>query len=198
MRYSSKLMLAGVGLVLAHPVGASAWEPIEQVETYAVSGASGIELYRSIGENGPSVGVGRVIAYTDFALTWSRDYQRQGDGCVLASARPRLVITYRLPKPRGALPAPLDAHWQRFIAGVTAHEKVHGRMLVEVVQSLQAATTGLSSADDRDCNKVRAMVQEQVGAHAQEQRRRSREFDQVEMSEGGNVHQLVLALVNGT
>src|SRR5690606_40679606 len=74
------------------------WKPVEKIENYRVSGQSGIELYRSIGEHGPKVGVGRVIAYTDFKLLWSRDYRPQKDGsCTLVSARPSLTITYRLP-----------------------------------------------------------------------------------------------------
>src|SRR5690606_16475258 len=82
------------------------WKPVERVEHYRVSGRSGIELYRSIGENGPLVGVGRAIAYTDFKLLWSRAYRPQADGsCTLASARPSLTITYRLPRAAGDLPA---------------------------------------------------------------------------------------------
>lgn len=53
------------------PVAAQAqWKPVEKVETYAISGQSGLELYRSIGENGPNVGITRAIAYTNFKLTW--------------------------------------------------------------------------------------------------------------------------------
>ena len=50
-------------LLLAHPALASDWKAVEMIETYAISGDTGIALYRSIGEKGPKVGVGRAIAY---------------------------------------------------------------------------------------------------------------------------------------
>ena len=36
-----------------------------------------------------------------------------------------------------------------------------------------------------------------LGALSQAQRQQSRDFDRTELSEGGNIHQLILALVNG-
>lgn len=183
---------------LAAPSAGAEWKPVEKVETYAVAGSTGIELYRSIGERGPLLGVRRAIAYTDFDLKWSRDYRPQPDGsCRLVSARPHLVITYRLPKPAGRLPAATGERWQAFIEGIAAHEKVHGAMIVDLVREIEAVSVGLSAADDRDCRKVRAALQERLGPLSQAQRARSRAFDQAEMGAGGNVHRLVLALVNG-
>lgn len=196
---SALRLAAAIGLAALLPVAAHAgWKPAEKVEHYRVTGRTGIDLYRSIGENGPNVGVGRVIAYTDFKLLWSRDYRPQPDGsCTLVSARPSLTITYRLPKASGDMPAATRRLWDTFIAGVTAHEKVHGEMIVDLVKAIEAASVGLSAADDRDCQKVRAALQARLGPLSEEQRRRSREFDRVEMGDGGNVHKLILALVNG-
>ena len=40
------------------------------------------------------------MAYTNFKLTWSgRDYKPRGKDCVLTMGRPKLIITYALPKP---------------------------------------------------------------------------------------------------
>ena len=106
---------------------AEPWQPVEQVKTYAISGTTGIGLYQSIGARGPAAGVGQAIALTSFKLTWTRDYRPQPDGaCVLAVAKPKLVITYTLPKAPKGLDAGTSAAWQRFIAGVEAHERVHG------------------------------------------------------------------------
>ncbi|WP_374566980.1 DUF922 domain-containing Zn-dependent protease [Nitratireductor sp. ZSWI3] len=173
------------------------WKAIEKVETYAVSGSTGIDLYRSIGEHGPKVGSGRAIAYTDFKLTWQRDYRPRAGGCTLVSAKPKLIIIYRLPKPQGALPPATQRLWDRFIAGVSAHEKVHGEVITDMVKKIEAVSIGLSADDDPDCRKVRRKLQAELPAIVEEQRRRSRDFDREEMSEGGNVHRLVLALVNG-
>ena len=183
---------------LALPLAAHAeWKPVEKVETYAISGQSGPELYRSIGENGPKLGVGRAIAHTNFKLTWTRDYQARAGACVLASARPKLIITYTLPSPSAPLPPTVQKNWEVFIAGVSAHEKVHGADIVDMVRKIEAATVGLSVADDPKCSKIRIEMTRRLSELSQAQRQASRDFDRVEFGQGGNLQKLVLALVNG-
>ena len=87
--------------------------------------------------------------------------------------------------------------WDTFVEGIAAHEKVHGDIIVDMVRAIEATSVGLTAPSDPDCQKVRAELQSRLGPLSQEQRRRSREFDVEEMRDGGNVHQLVLALVNG-
>ena len=191
------LLLPLMTLLAALPASAD-WRPVERIEHYAITGTTGIELYRSIGENGPSVGIGRAIAFTDFDLLWSRDYRPQSDGsCVLASARPSLTITYRLPRPAGPLPPATQRLWDVFIAGVEKHERVHGEIILDMTRQIEAFSVGLRAENDPGCQKVRAELQRQLAVISEERHRRNREFDRVEMSEGGNVHQLILALVNG-
>lgn len=174
------------------------WRPQERIEHYQVRGTTGIELYQSIGANGPRIGAGNVIAYTDFRLIWSRDYRPQPDGsCKLVTARPNLTITYRLPKASGSMPAATKELWDRFIKGVTVHERVHGDIIVDMVREIEKVSVGLSAPNDPDCKKVRAALQAKLGPISERQRARSRDFDRVEMSNGGNVHRLVLDLVNG-
>jgi len=174
------------------------WTPVEKVQTYSISGMSGIELYRSIGEKGPKAGPGRAIAITDFDLKWSRDYQPRDGGCVLAAARPHLTIVYRLPRPSNKLPAAVQPLWDTFIKGVEAHERVHGEMIIETVKKIEAATVGTFVANDPGCREVRKEVERRTVPPVEEQRRQSREFDREELSNGGNVHSLVLELVNGS
>lgn len=196
---TSSLKTLVLALLATTPASALAgWQPVERVEHYQVRGSTGIELYRSIGENGPQVGVGRAIAYTDFELLWSRDYRPQPDGsCVLALARPSLVITYRLPKTADDMPAATRRLWESFVDGLTKHEKVHGEIIIDMVKKIEAASVRLSAPNDPKCSKVRAELKRHLRALSQEQRQKSRDFDRVEMSDGGNVHRLVLALVNG-
>lgn len=178
---------------------ARAWEPVEQVKTYPVTGQSGLELYRSVGENGPVIsGDRRTIAHTTFKLTWGRDYREQADGsCVIARNVPKLIITYTLPKPRGGLPSSVATSWKRFYDGLLEHEKVHGQHIIEMVQAIEAVSVGLSAPNDPGCHKVRAALQTHLKRLSDEQRARGRAFDRVEMGDGGAVHSLVLALVNG-
>jgi predicted secreted Zn-dependent protease len=178
---------------------ALAWTAAEQVRTYPVSGQSGPELYRSIGANGPVIsGDRRTIAHTTFKLTWGRDYREQADGsCVIARNVPKLIITYTLPKPRGGCRQAVASSWKRFYDGLLLHEKVHGQHIIEMVQAIEAVSVGLSAPNDPGCQKVRAELQTHLKRLSDEQRARGREFDRVEMGDGGAVHSLVLGLVNG-
>lgn len=197
MRACVRLCLS-LAALLALPLAARAdWKPVEKVETYAISGQSGPELYQSIGENGPKLGVVRAIAHTNFKLTWTRDYQARAGACVLVSARPKLIVTYTLPSPSAPLPPAVQKNWEVFIAGVSAHEKVHGETIVDMVRKIEAATVGLSVADDPKCSKIRVEMTKRLSELSQAQRHASRDFDRVEFGQGGNLQKLILALVNG-
>ena len=175
---------------------AEPWQPMEQVKTYAIRGATGIDLYRSIGERGPAAGV-QAIAHTSFKLTWTRDYRPQPDGsCVLAVAKPKLIISYTLPKAPSGLPPVVAEKWQRFVSGVETHERVHGDQIVDMVRGIEAFSRGLTAADDPKCQKVRQKLQARLKEFSDERVRQSRQFDEVELTEGGAVHQLILSLVN--
>lgn len=198
MKSAIALSLIMTGLAAISPAAAAEWQPVEKVQTYSVPGASGAELYASIGARGPKLAVGtRAIAQTSFALTWSRKYETRGDACVLATAKPKLIITYVLPKPANGLPAPVKENWERFISGVRDHERVHGDYIVEMVKQIEAATVGLTVPADPGCRKIKEEMTKRLGALSQAQRQRSRDFDRVELSPGGNVHTLILQLVNG-
>lgn len=198
MAYRIAAWLAAACLAAA-PVAARAdWKPVEKEAPYQVAGKTGPELYASIGEHGPKAGNGRAIAFTDFKLTWQRDYRPQPDGaCTLVSARPKLILTYALPKPSQKLAQPAATNWKAFIEGVRRHERVHGDMIVAMVREIEAFTVGLSVPDDPNCKKIRKRITERLAEISQAQRQKSRDFDRVELTEGGTVHQLILNLVNG-
>lgn len=189
--FFSLLLLASLS---ASPARAD-WKPVEKVETYAISGQTGPELYASIGEAGPLLGKGRVIAHTNFKLTWTRDYRPKGDACVLKSARPKLIITYTLPKPAGPLPSAVQKSWEVFIAGLAAHEKVHGAAIVEMVRKIEAVSVGLTVAGDPGCSKIRTELTRQLAEISLAQRQASRDFDRVEFGPGGNLQKLVFNLM---
>lgn len=198
MRAAATLCLLAGSLVSPAVAGAAQWQAVETVETYAISGRTGIELYASIGERGPKLANGsRAIAHTNFKLTWSRKYEPRGGGCTLAAARPKLIITYTLPEPAQKLPAPVHKQWAAFIAGMREHEKMHGTFIKEMVEAIEAVSVGLTVADDPGCKKIRQVLTARLAELSQAQRQRSRDFDRVEMGEGGAIRRLILALVNG-
>lgn len=183
-------------LFFAASAAAQEWQAVERVEPYSVAGSTGLEIYQSIGARGPKLGVARVIAHTGFKLTWTRKYERQGNACTITVNRPKLIITYTLPKLKTKLSEPLKSRWDTFIAGVTAHEKVHGDFIRDMVKEIEAASVGMTVENDPNCQKIRPQLQAKLGELSQAQRTRSRDFDQVELNDGGNVHQLILQLVD--
>lgn len=188
-------MLAAVAL---GPISARAdWKPIEREETYAITGTTEPELYMSIGERGPKIWSGRVIAHTNFALTWTRKYEPKADGaCVLSQATPKLIITYTIPKPASPLSPTVKPRWETFITGVRDHEKVHGQFIKDMVREIEAASVGLTVPNDPKCKAIRAELTKRLGPISARKGKRDAEFDRTEMSEGGNVRRLVLAFVN--
>ena len=180
------------------PAQAADWQPKEVVKSYAISGTTPIELYESIGENGPVIGGGRrTIAVTNWELKWRRDYQPEGSACVLKSALPFLTITYSLPKPKVKLTGATAAGWNNFIHGITAHEKVHGKDIIAMTEEIILNTVGLRMENDPDCKLIRVEVLRLVLAAADAYKAKARAFDQSEMSDGGAIHKLILGLLNG-
>jgi len=172
------------------------WQAAERVENYGISGTSVGELYASIGDRGPKIGGGGAIAHTNFKLTWTRNYVPSAGGCTLVSARPKLIITYTLPKPGNSLPADVRRKWQTFIAGVEKHERVHGDFIKTMVRQIEAVSIGLTVAGDPGCQKIRAELTQKLGKISDERARRNGDFDQLELSDGGAVHQLILQFLN--
>lgn len=172
--------------------------PKEVVKTYAISGTTGAALYESIGRHGPRIrsGSSSAVAITEFDLKWGRDYERDGNDCVLAVVRPFLTITYTLPKPSQKLPPDVAARWKVFIDGIRTHENVHGKYVLEMAQTIHDTTLGFRQANDPNCRKIRQTIQVPIKAAFDRYKERNRAFEQVEMRRGGNVHQLILQLVN--
>jgi len=185
-------------LLFAAPAFAQQWQAKETVKPYAISGTTGPELYGSIGAQGPLIGGStRTIAHTTYDLKWSRKYVPEGDSCRLVSAKPFLTIIYTLPKPSAKLPPETASQWKTFIDGISAHEKVHGDYIREMVDTLIATTVGLTVAGDPGCRKIKEDIKPLILAAGLAYQQKSREFDRVEMSKGANVHSLILGLVNG-
>ncbi|MBZ0161255.1 MAG: DUF922 domain-containing protein [Notoacmeibacter sp.] len=193
---SARALALLAALLLALPARAEI-RATEVEKTYAIAGATGAELYESIGEHGPAIreGAASAIAYTTFDLKWRRDYRRDGDACVLAAATPFLTITYTLPKPAGRLPPETAARWRAFIDGIRAHEKAHGAMIRDLVADILATTIGFRQDDDPGCKQIRKAIYTPLNAAYDRHKARSRAFDADEMGPGGNVQKLILKLV---
>ena len=192
LRQVTPLVLAlALSLPLTTSAGAQA-KTADGVKSYVITGSSGFELYTSIGAHGPK----GAIAQTAYKLTWRRLFDEEGGSCRLVSARPELAIVYTFPKPSGKLSPKLRTLWDRFISGVRIHEEQHASMIREMVAETAKQIAGASVANDKTCAQVKRVVSRRIDAAKQAYKERSRGFDRVELSEGGNVHRLILALVN--
>lgn len=197
VKSDSRLLAMAMSIAFLPMAAHADWQPVETIKTYAVAGTSGAELYDSIGERGPLLGPKvRAIAHTDFKLTWTRKYEPQPDGaCTITVNIPRVIITYTLPKPSAQLSASTRRSWQHFIAGVEAHERVHGQFIKDMVKEIEAMSVGFSVPDDPKCSKIRVELTKRLGEISKKQQQRNLDFDKVELSDGGNLQQLVLKLV---
>lgn len=178
-------------------VAYAGWQAIEKVEHYSISGQTGAALYQSIGQKGPEIGKNiRTIAHTNYTLTWSRKYKTDDGNCTLVSAKPKLTITYTLPKPAQKLPAETAEKWAVFLAGIEKHEHIHGDYIKDMVHKIEAFSVGMSVGNDPKCVKFKIEFNKKLTELFQEQRQRGRDFDRSDMAQGGNIHQLILGLVN--
>ncbi|MFH1795106.1 MAG: DUF922 domain-containing protein [Pseudomonadota bacterium] len=191
------LALATGLAVLPLPAIAADWKATEVTKTYAVRGSTGPELYASIGESGPKIGPTRTIAVTNYDLKWRRNYVPDGTSCRLVSAIPFLTITYTLPKPSSKLPASTETLWKTFSDGIRAHEKVHGDYVRQMTQDILDTTVGMVAENDPGCRKIKEEVKTPILDAGLAYKAKNRAFEEAEMAKGGNVHQLILTLVNG-
>lgn len=193
------LLLVLIGTLHSNAANAQdSWKATEEIKPYSISGTSGFELYRSIGERGPQIaGKRRVIAHTSYVLTWDRKFDHSGNACTIISARPKLKITYTLPKPSKRLSPDIQKNWDTFYKGVYQHELEHGEIAKEMTRDIVQTTMGLSVPNDPKCSKMRKELIKIITDYVKIQRERGQAFDRAEMGSGGNVEQLVLSLVNG-
>lgn len=182
--------------LLASPAHAEIRAKIVET-TYAISGSTGMALYVSIGKHGPRLrgGASSAVAKTDFDLKWGRDYVREGNACVLKAARPYLTVTYTLPEPVGQLPPETAARWRVFIAGIRAHEAVHGRYVEEMAQEIYDSTVGFRQENDPGCKTIREAIQAPLKAAYTHYKAKNAAFERSEMASGGNIHRLIGELI---
>jgi predicted secreted Zn-dependent protease len=70
-------------------------------------------------------------------------------------------------------------------------------MIREMLSQLRASIADIAIADDANCRKAKREMTRRVEEATRAHKERSRAFDRVELSDGGTVHGLVMALVNG-
>jgi predicted secreted Zn-dependent protease len=74
---------------------------------------------------------------------------------------------------------------------------VHGGSIKDMVRTIEDFSVGFTVADDPGCKKIRTELTKRLAAASAAQRKQGRDFDREEFNDGGNMHRLILDLVNG-
>lgn len=191
-------MVAGVVGVLGAGAADARVSVKSTVVHYRISGGTGDALLDAMDRRGPKQGLlTRAIAQTSYTISWSIDWQEKAGRCRVASVTADLAIKYNYPEVSGTMRPELERRWNRFMAGVRAHEETHGRIARQMVRAAEKSVSGVASPDDRSCRKAQAEVKRRVAAVYAEYEARQQAFDRVEHAGGGHVERLVARLAGG-
>ncbi|PLP59726.1 hypothetical protein CYK37_10520 [Mesorhizobium loti] len=169
---------------------------VTHVRTYDIAGESGQALIDAMDKSGPKHGfLTRAIAQTSYTVDWDFDLKAKADVCHLRAASATLDMTYMYPRVTTPMSPALRKRWQRFFAGVRAHEQTHGRIARQGIAAGERAIADLAVANDPHCIKTQREAQRRVDTIYDEYETKQVVFDQREHRNGGRVEALVAKLV---
>ncbi|WP_054308845.1 DUF922 domain-containing protein [Mesorhizobium sp. 1M-11] len=192
--FCSLAVLAVVGTLPGIAMAGS--KVVTHIRTYDIEGESGKALIEAMDKSGPKHGfLTRAIAQTSYTVEWDFDLKAKADVCHLRAASATLDMTYMYPRVTTPMSPALRKRWQRFFAGVRAHEQTHGRIARQGIAAGERAVASLAVANDPHCIKTQREAQRRVDAIYDEYEAKQVVFDQREHREGGRVEALVAKLV---
>ncbi len=191
-----RLLSTLIAMALLSTAAAAGVEVKSKVETYRISGDSGMALVQAMDRHGPRHGfMTRAIAQTRYSVGWELGFKNTGGKCRLETADVTLSVNYRYPElARAASPA-LQAKWRRFLVGVRKHEETHGRLARQMATEARNAVMRVAFADDPGCRRARREVTRVVQTTYAKYEARQQRFDAFEHQPGGNVDRLVSRLI---
>jgi predicted secreted Zn-dependent protease len=163
---------------------------------FNISGKSGMALMSELNRRGPKHGfMSRAIAQTRYSMRSEAEWTYSKGVCKVTKPIVRLDITYIYPKVTGPVSPALKQRWQAFMAGVTEHEEVHGKIARQMAVAAEKAIAKVRVRDGGDCNKLHAQMKRVVNVVVAEHEARQVRFDDNEHREGGNIEGLIGRLV---
>lgn len=195
MRRIVMTCLVALGALCA-PEALAGTRAVVQTRTYDVTGSSGAALVEAMDSKGPRHGfMTHAIATTAYTVDWDLD-AGQGNGfCRMRRANGTLNLFYTFPRVGSPMTPALNRRWNRFFAGVRAHEETHGRIAREMMRATERSIAGLRVANDPSCYKTRGEARLRIKAVYAEYEAKQIAFDRREHSNGGHVEHLIAALV---
>ena len=194
MRRTVLTCLVAVGALCA-PEALAGTKAVVQTRTYDVTGSSGTALVDAMDRKGPRHGfMTHAIATTSYTVDWDLD-AGQGNGfCRMRGVNGTLNLSYTFPRLASPATSALKRRWNKFFAGVRAHEETHGRIAREMMRATERSITGLQVVNDPSCYKTRREARLRIQAIYAEYEAKQNAFDRREHSDGGHVEHLIAAL----
>jgi predicted secreted Zn-dependent protease len=187
-------LAAAMGLAAAVPAGATTRVSVK-TEYYRISGKTGAALLDQMDRRGPKHGfMSRAIAQTRYSMYSGADWSHSNGICRARDVSVDLSITYVYPRPAGPVSTDLLRRWKTFMAGVVAHEEMHGRIARQMASAAAKAVSGMAVRDARDCPSVDRMMKRKIDAIVAAYEARQERFDDQEHRQGGNIDGLVRSL----
>ena len=194
MRRTVLTCLVAIGALFA-PQASAGTRAVIQTLTYDVTGSSGAALVDAMDRKGPRHGfMTHAIATTAYTVDWDLDAGLGNGFCRIRGVNGTLNLSYTFPRLAPPAPPALKRRWNRFFAGVRAHEETHGRIAREMMRATDKSITGLRIANDPSCYKARREAQLRIRAVYAEYEAKQNAFDRREHSSGGHVEHLIAAL----
>lgn len=163
---------------------------------FDVSGKTGAAILRDLDRRGPKHGfMTRAIAQTRYTMNSEADWKHEDGVCFVTRPLVNLDITYIYPNLKGPVPADLNARWRRFMASVTKHEEMHGRIAREMAVAAERAVGKIRVKDGRNCGAFQAELKRTVAAIVANYEQRQRDFDTAEHKDGGPIEGIIKRLV---
>lgn len=162
---------------------------------YAIGGATGDQLLKSMNRRGPKHGfLSRAIAQTAYQIDWDVKIGLEGGNCRLRRATPNMKMTYTYPQPSDNLSPAMRGRWSRFMVGVRKHEAQHGTYARQMAGAAERSLRGLRVANDPTCRKTTALMRKRVQDIYEAYEAKQIVFDQREHRQNGNIYRLIQQL----
>jgi len=101
----------------------------------------------------------RFTGQTDWHIEWRACFEQQAGRCSITGVHSTVHVTYTLPRwaDRDNAPPHLRDRWDRYITSLSAHEKGHGAIALEVARLIDLALVGRSGEDGCDGLNTRSV-----------------------------------------
>ena len=125
----------------------------DQIEHYAIHGATPADLRREMNTRGPQgAGSRRFDGYTRWFVSWRYDYSNTRGGCSIASVTTSVKVLMTLPQwsDESRASSATRQQWARYLAALELHEQGHRRHGIAAANEIYGAIAAMPPAGSCD------------------------------------------------